>query len=141
MSLGRLLVIAAILAGCAHPISTPGPGQGGMGLPQQLEGEHYPGIRQPVRGELLVAQNGCVHHAIDGTEMLVVWPRGSSLSDPVRLPDGTELADGTAVEGVGTIIPADRLPGDANGYWAHVTGFCTGDQPMVVVLDEVSEVR
>ena len=108
-----------------------------MGLPQQLDGETYPGPRRELVGDLSVASNGCTYLVTDGMARLVVWPRGSSLSDPVRLRDGTELHDGEAIRGTGTILRIDGLPGDADGYWAHVTGFCSGDAPEVVVLDEV----
>jgi hypothetical protein len=110
-----------------------------MGLPQQLEGEVYPGVRREWSGELTNAANGCDYLVIDGVARLAIWPRGSTLSNPVRLPDGTELADGDQVRGTGSILAAKDLPGGraANGYWAHVTGFCTGDVPEVIVLDEV----
>ena len=121
--------------GCAS-LGTPGAAQGGMGLPQQLDGEVYPGRRVELVGEVAVASNGCVYLVADGVARLAIWPRGSSLSDPVRLPDGTELGEGDLVTGSGAVMETRSLPGDANGYWAHVTGFCGGDVPEVAVLDE-----
>lgn len=112
-----------------------------MGLPRQLDGERYPGTRGQIDAEVRVADNGCANVVVDGRELLAIWPRGSELSQPVRLPDGTELADGDRFEGVGTVMEARALPGGPDGYWAMVTGFCTGDAPQVVVFDEVSGPR
>lgn len=82
-----------------------------MGLPRKLDGEQYAGPRQPIRSHMTVASNGCVQLAVDGAELLAIWPRGSCLSSPVRLPDGTELSDGSAVKGVSTVMAAAALPG------------------------------
>jgi hypothetical protein len=112
-----------------------------MGLPQQLPGETYPGQRVEVSGELRVARNGCVYLVADEAERLVIWPAGSALADPVRLPDGAELADGDTLRGLGTVIETTALPGGPDGYWAQVTGFCSGDVPEAVVFDEVAADR
>jgi hypothetical protein len=111
-----------------------------MGLPQKLDGEVYQGLRQELEGEVTMAARGCTYVVVDGVARLAIWPRGTATHwDPVRLADGTELRDGDQVRGTGSILAAKDLPGgrDANGYWAHVTGFCTGDVPEVIVLDEV----
>lgn len=127
------------LAACALPGA---PGEGGMGLPHQLDGESYPGARGPIDAEVEVADNGCVYLDVDGKELLAIWPRGSELSEPVRLPDETEIADGDRIEGTGTLMDAAALAGGPDGYWAMVTGFCAGDGSRdVVVLDEVSASR
>ena len=112
-----------------------------MGLPTTIEGERYEGERVPFAAELSVAGDGCAYLDFGEGEMLAIWPRGSELSEPVRLADGTELEPGNIVLGLGTIVPFAQLPGGPNGYWAHVTGFCRGDGPRALVLDEVSEVR
>jgi hypothetical protein len=108
-----------------------------MGLPRQLDGEQYPGRRVELTGEVSVASNGCVYLSADGLERLAIWPRDASLSEPVRLADGTELRDGDAVRGTGTVLPTAGLAGGADGYWADVTGFCAGDVSEAVVFDEV----
>lgn len=107
----RLILIGALLAGCGQPAATPDSAEGGMGLPRKLDGEQYAGPRQPIRSHMTVASNGCVQLAVDGAELLAIWPRGSCLSSPVRLPDGTELSDGSAVKGVSTVMAAAALPG------------------------------
>lgn len=112
-----------------------------MGLPQQLDGETYPGDRRPISAEVEVAGNGCAYLVVDGTALLAIWPRGSELSQPARLPDGTELSDGDRIEGTGSLVPFGALPGGPDGYWGHVTGFCAGEAPRAVVLDEVSAAR
>ena len=115
----------------------PGDGQGGMGLPQQLAGETYPGPREQLSGELRVGSEGCAYIVIDEVSRLVIWPSGSTLANPVRLPDGSDLSDGQGLRGTGGVIATEALPGGPDGYWAHVTGFCTGDVPEAVVFDEV----
>jgi hypothetical protein len=121
--------------------STPIPDEGGMGLPVRIEGEAYDGERLPIAAEVQVGDDGCAYLDFGRGAMLAIWPAGSSLSDPVRLPDGTEVSEGDVVEGLATVVPFGALPGGADGWWAHVTGFCTGDAPRAVVMDEISEVR
>ena len=134
MAPGLLLVALAAIAGCeAAP-----PADGGMGLPQQLAGEHYPGARRHIDGILRVGAEGCAYLAEARETRLAIWPAGSELSAPVRLPDGTELADGAALEATGTTMAAGALPGGPDGYWAMVTGFCDAGMDEVVVLDRVS---
>jgi hypothetical protein len=140
-----MAAVALALPGCgaiapfASP--TPVPDEGGMGLPQQLPGESYGGPRRDLAGTLTVAGNGCVYLDDAGTERLVIFPSGSALSNPARLPDGTELRDGDAVRGSGTVLGTEMLPGGPNGYWANVTGYCAGDVPEAVVFDEISADR
>lgn len=108
-----------------------------MGLPTQLAGETYPGPRRELTGSIEVAENGCVYFSDGGVQRLAVFPRGSELSSPVRLPDGSELADGEAVRAIGSLVAADAMPGGPDGYWAMVTGYCSGSAAEVAVLDEV----
>ena len=82
-----------------------------------------------------MAANGCANLEIDGVSRMAVWPAGSELSRPVRLPDGTELEHGDELRLTGTILRAVDLPGGADGYWGSVTGFCETDE--VVVIDSV----
>ncbi len=112
-----------------------------MGLPQQLPGETYPGARRPVEGAVRVGPEGCAYLVQGRDTRLAIWPAGSELSGPVRLPDGTELSDGARVEGTGATMAADALPGGPDGYWAMVTGFCDAGLGEVVVLDRVSAGR
>lgn len=88
-----------------------------------------------------VAGNGCAYLEIDGVERLAVWPSGSELSRPVRLPDATELEHGDLVRVIGAVVPVALLPGGADGYWGNLTAFCTGDVAEVVVIDTVIEGR
>lgn len=134
-------MLALVLAGCSLPGAMPEPNEGGMGLPQQFDGETYRGDRRPISAEVEVADNGCAYLVVDGTALLAIWPRGSELSQPARLPDGTELSDGDRIEGTGTLLPFGALPGGPDGYWADVTGFCAGEASRAVVLDEVSAAR
>lgn len=113
---------------------------GGMGVPQQFEGETYPGPAATVAGTVWVAEDGCVY-LIDDRPRLIVWPSGSQLSDPVRLPDGTELADGDEVTLEGRLVLAADLPGGADGYWGMVTGFCDAGGDQVLVADRVTPDR
>ncbi|HVM26005.1 MAG TPA: hypothetical protein VM253_11465 [Candidatus Limnocylindrales bacterium] len=112
-----------------------------MGLPQQLPGEQYPGRAIDVDGQVHVADDGCVYLLGGGPQRLLIWPAGSALSDPVRLPDGTELADGDPIRGSGRVVRHAALPGGRDGYWAHVTGFCDDGNDEALLLDEVSAVR
>lgn len=113
---------------------------GGIGVPQQVDGETYPGPRAELRGAVWVGDDGCVY-LLEDAPRLVVWPAGSALSDPVRLPDGTELRDGDELTIDGRLVPAADLPGGADGYWAHVTGFCDAGADQVVVADAVTRGR
>ena len=121
----------------ASPGDDPGEAEGGFGLPQQLAGETYPGTRRELTGELRVAADGCAYLEIDGVGRLAVWPAGSELSRPVRLPDATELEHGDTVRVTGAVVPTALLPGGADGYWGNLTAFCAGDVPEVVVVDAV----
>lgn len=116
-------------------------GLGGMELPVTIEGERYVGQPIPFAAELSVAADGCVYLDFGDGAMLAIWPRGSEQSEPVRLADGTETQSGDIVEGLGTVVPFAQLPGGPSGYWAHVTGFCTGERPQALVIDRVNEVR
>lgn len=123
------------------PLGEPTDAQGGMGLPQQLPGESYRGRAAEVTGEVMVGDDGCAYLADGESVRLVIWPAGSELSTPVRLPDGTELRDGDGVGGSARVVRVDALPGGPDGYWAHVTGFCDAGADEVVVFDAVSATR
>ncbi|MBW3613563.1 MAG: hypothetical protein KY392_06865 [Chloroflexi bacterium] len=80
----RALMLVLLLAGCSLPGATPESNEGGMGLPQQLDGETYPGDRRAISAEVEVADNGCAYLVVDGAALLAIWPRGSeSSSRPV----------------------------------------------------------
>ena len=110
--------------------------EGGMGLPQQIEGERYPGERREVQGRVMLSEEGCVNVRVDATAYFVIWPAGSDLADAVRLPDGSILAVGDMVQGTGAFTPTEPLLADANGYWAHAIGYCAPDADQVLVFDE-----
>ena len=86
-----------------------------------------------------MAGSGCANLEIDGVSRLAVWPAGSVLSRPVRLPDETELEHGDVLRVTGAVLGAAALPGGADGYWGSLTAFCDADE--VVVIDSVSGVR
>jgi hypothetical protein len=109
-----------------------------MGLPQQLPGETYPGVKVELEGALHVADDGCAYLTGPAGARLIIWPGGSTLSQPARLPDGTELRDGDRLEARGRLVATSDLPGGPDGYWAFVTGFCDAGGENVAVLDEVS---
>jgi len=137
-SLVSAALLAAFLAGCGSLLpASDADNEGGFGLPQQFAGETYPGTRRELIGELRVAGDGCAYLEIDGVERLAVWPAGSELSRPVRLPDATELEHGDELRVTGAIMPTAMLPGGADGYWGNLTAFCAGDVPEVVVIDAV----
>jgi hypothetical protein len=143
-----IAVIACALAtacGQPTPTATPTPtptpsvdaGLGGMGLPQQLPGERYPGADRELAGTVELQENGCINVVVNGESLLAIWPAGSALDDLVRLPDGTVLADGDTLTAAGSLTPTAPLVADRNGYWANVIGFCAPDAKRVVVLDAV----
>jgi hypothetical protein len=112
-----------------------------MGLPQQLDGETYPGERRELVADLQLSPEGCAYAVTDGVARLAIWPAGSALSNPVRLPDGAELADGDPLRAIGTVLPFTELAGIPDGYWGMVTGFCAGDVAEALVFDRVSADR
>ena len=132
-----------MLAACnvLVPHATPVSDQGGMGLPVKIDGEKYNGEPIPFSAELTVGDDGCAYLDFNRGDMLAIWPTGSELSAPVRLPDGTELVAGNIVRGLGTVVAFGALPGQPDGYWGFVTGFCAGEVPQALVVDEVSEVQ
>jgi hypothetical protein len=112
-----------------------------MGLPQHRPGERYQGAAIEVEGQVHVADSGCVYLLAGGPQRLVIWPAGSSLANRVRLPDGTELADGDPIRGSGRVVPHAALPGGPDGYWTYVTDFCDQGKDEALVLDEVRRAR
>lgn len=129
-----------MLAACGLPLASVAD-EGGIGLPAKIDGERYAGEAVPFAAELSVGDEGCVYLDFGEGRMLAIWPTGSDLSDPVRLPDGTEARAGDIVEGVGTLVAFGALPGGVDGYWSHVAGFCRGDVPRALVVDQVNAVR
>lgn len=114
---------------------------GGMGVPQQLDGEEYPGPRGDLTVRLVLAGNGCFlgTTAQEPEPRLLVWPRGTEQGDhgdELRLPGGAIVRHGDVLSGRGLLLPTDRLPAVAeDGYWAYAVGFCTPDAATVLVLD------
>jgi hypothetical protein len=141
--LALLLPAIGLLVGCGlmQPEPMDVPDEGGMGLPVKNAGEEYEGEPIPFSAELTVSEEGCAYLDFNRGDMLAIWPSGSELSEPVRLADGTELAPGDIVRGLGTVVLFNALPGGPDGYWAFVTGFCAGEIPQALVVDEISEVQ
>lgn len=135
-----VLLLAAAAGGCSA--SDRGDGsEGGMALPQQRDGEAYPGDRVPVTGTVVLQPNGCFRLRTAAGTRLVVWPRGSR-QDPqdgatVRLPSGEPLRDGDPVTGSGLDFPISGLTGVPDGYWGSVVTFCAPADATVLVLDDV----
>lgn len=134
------LALLGALAACAA-LPDVASDEAGMGLPQQLAGERYPGAAIEVEGQVHVADDGCVYLLDGGPQRLLIWPGGSSLANPVRLPDGTELAHGDLIRGSGRVVRHAALPGGPDGYWSHVTGFCDNGNDEALVLDDVRRAR
>ena len=135
------LAVAALLivvSGCGV-LQPAGEAEGGPGLPQQRPTEEYPGTRRELTGELRVAADGCAFLEVDGVPLLAIWPAGSELSRPVRLPDGTELEHGDELRVTAAVLATGALPGGPDGYWGSVTMFCDTDE--VIVIDAVTEHR
>lgn len=131
-----------VLAACGTLVPSPtDEALGGMGLPTWRTDEVYAGERLPITAEVVVGDDGCAYVDFGRGAMVAIWPPGSTLSSPARLADGTEVRAGSAIEAVATIVPVAALPGGPDGYWSHVTGFCTGDLPAAAVLQEISSVR
>ncbi len=128
VALGVVLVAAACGEGSA---------EGGMGLPVQIPGEAYPGVRNVLTATVALAGNGCVFLDMGDGRLFAIWPRGSVQGDPVTLADGTALADGASIEAVAARVPAAPLRGATPTYWDHVLGFCAPEADEVLVLDEV----
>ena len=139
-----LLTLLLVLTGCAGSGGSDAADDlGGMGVPQQLDGEDYPGAREELAFRVHLADNGCFlgTTAQEPAPRLVVWPRGTELGehgDELRLPDGSVVGDGAELEGPGLLLPADQLPGTQDGYWAYAVGFCTPDAATVLVLDRAA---
>lgn len=131
-----VLAVALLVVGCGA--GQEGEGEAGMGLPQQLDGQTYPGTRSKVTGETVVADNGCFLVRSDGIERLAIWPRGSRDDGAVLYtPAGEQVGQGTQIHGVGTVLAVSHLVA-MDGYWDHVTGFCVPGAEDVLVLDEVT---
>jgi hypothetical protein len=120
------LSAAALAAGCEI-------GQGG-GLPAQVQGETYPGVRVEIRGALATTPYGCRQLEIDGETWFVIWPAGSGLADGVRLPGGQVVAEGDAVVGIGAFTPTAPLAA-TNEYWRRTFISCAPGAEEVLVLD------
>lgn len=131
------LGVALLVVGCGAG-QQQGEGEAGMGLPQQLDGQTYPGQRGEVSGETVVADNGCFLVRSDGAERLAIWPRGSRADGAVLFtPAGERIGQGTQIHGVGTVLAVSSLVA-MDGYWEHVTGYCVPGADDVLVLDEVT---
>jgi hypothetical protein len=130
--------LVAGLSGCLGVVDDDS-AQGGLGLPQQLDGETYPGARDELAGTVVVAENGCFLLDVDGVVRLAIWPAGSrGDGDGVVLPDGDRLVGGSGLAARGTVLPVTGLAGGPDGYWATVVQFCVPDDRDVVVLDEAA---
>ena len=149
---GLLLVTVPFLltAGCTtdDPVDAPAAettadGQdttGGGPLPQQFEGESFPGERDYLEVTVRLADNGCFLGTLPSDEQryLLVWPTGSEAAgDRVVLPDGTEVTDQDVVAGPGALSPVSALAGiEESSFWAGVVEFCDPGAEQVLALDE-----
>lgn len=131
------LAVALAVAGCGLGMPGEGEGEGGLGLPQQLPGETYPGERRQITGQLEITDVGCLHVVVDGESHFVIWPGGAELADAVRLPSGEELRPGDTVLGTGALTPVAPLTAEGDGYWAHAIGFCAPEADRVLVFDDL----
>jgi hypothetical protein len=109
-------------------------GEGGIGLPAQVSGEAYSGVREEVRGTLEITSYGCRMLAVDAEPWFVIWPAGSRLDNGIRLPDGRVVAEGDTVVRVGALTPAAPLAA-ASEHWRRTFISCTPGAEEVVVLD------
>jgi hypothetical protein len=127
-----ILAFLAGVAGCA--------GEAGLGLPHQRQGETYPGERHTITGTLVVASNGCLHVAVDGTPHFVIWPAGAELGNRVKLGWFEELREGETVRAVAAFTPVGPLVADRNGYWAYAIGYCAPNAEEVLVFDKARRI-
>jgi len=131
-----VVLSVSLLVGCQ-------PGQVGMGLPRQHDGESYTGDRQHLTGVLEVASNGCINIDLNPGTYLIIWPKGSDYADlgqspaGVRLPDGHVIAPGDTLSGTGALTPTAPLVANRDGYWSHAIGYCAPGASEVVVFDSV----
>ena len=138
-----VLTLLLVLTACAEPGGGDGAEDdlGGMGVPQQLDGEDYPGPREDLKVRVRLADNGCFlgTTADEPEPRLVLWPSGTEQGehgDELRLPDGVTVRHDDVLDGRGLLLPTDRLPAiSEDGYWAYAVGFCTPDAATVLVLD------
>ncbi len=131
-----VVLSADLLIGCQ-------PGQAGIDLPRQHDGETYPGDRQQLTGVLEVAANGCINIDLNPGTYLVIWPKGSAYADlgqspaGVRMPDGHVIAPGDSLSGTGALTPTTPLVANRDSYWAQAIGYCAPGASDVVVFDSV----
>jgi len=130
-----VLAAAVTLSGC---VADRADDTGGGPIPQQFDGEIYPGPAREVSGEVRIADNGCVLLVEGARRRLLVFPAGASWDGTgVVLPDATKVVDGDVVSGPGRYTPVDALPGGDAGYWGSQVLFCTPDAPDVAVMDGI----
>jgi hypothetical protein len=127
----------AIVSSLAGVLVACGGGEGGMGLPVQVDGEVYPGDRGEITGTVTTTENGCVELDTEAGRWFVIWPSGSRLDALVRTADGTVLDEGARVRAIGALTPVGPLVADRAGYWANTIGYCAPDASEVLVLDDV----
>lgn len=100
------------------------------------------GLREPIRGTVSVASNGCLRLLMDdGASPWIVWPPGSDLADNGGVQaDGSRYYDGDALVGAGVLVALSDLPGGDNpdSYFSSFGGYCGAEQTGVVVLDAVA---
>lgn len=148
MRVAATAVLFAVLCGCGGTASEEAAseeGLGGMGVPQQVRGEEYPGPRERLTVRVHLARNGCFLGRLRGSDpvrRLVVWPTGTEqgdAGDELRLPGGGAVRHGDVLNGRGLLLATDRLAGyQSDGFWAYAVGFCTPDAPDVLVLDRAA---
>ena len=139
-ALSLLLIVGACRGdGAETTTTTTISNVGGDNFPAGIEGVDYHNTAEPVTGRLVLAANGCWRIDLGEGPRLVIFPPGTTQhpvdGSIVFLADGTEVMDGSEVEGLGGIVSSDQLPGPPVGFWASYVTFCgTGD---VVILDSV----
>ena len=136
-SLVAALGVVLVLAACGGTSDNTAGGP----LPNQRDGESYPGVRSEVTGQVLQTDNGCLYVVTDRGRQFAVWPRGAEQArDDARvvlLVDGNRVAPGDQVVAQAVTMPVTDLVGVPDGYWGNQLAFCAPDARAVLVLDSV----
>lgn len=116
--------------------------EAGFGVAQLQSADQVEGVREPIRGTVSVASNGCLRLLIDdGTAPWIVWPPGSELADNGGVvADGSRYYDGDVLVGAGILVDLADLPDGDNpdSYFSSFGGYCGADETGVVVFDAVA---
>ncbi len=117
-------------------------GEAGFGVAQLQSADQVEGVREPIRGTVSVASNGCLRLLIDdGSSPWIVWPPDSELADNGGvIADGSRYYDGDVLVGAGVLVDLADLPDGDNpdSYFSAFGGYCGADETGVVVFDAVA---